>query len=117
MHIKDDIHLLVATMYVLLCLKVLFVNNINQLDVQLLADYIDNLGKDIVQQMLDLYIQQSDVYLQDIEQAITDESQTLWQDYCHKMKGATGSVGLVGVHALLVSCEKSTESWAKKTEI
>lgn len=85
-------------------------NNINQLDTDLLSGYVENLGKDIVQQMLDLYIQQSVVYLKDINEAITVDSQPLWQEYCHKMKGATGSVGLTSVHANLVAIEKSTDN-------
>ena len=89
----------------------------NQLDTELLAGYIDNLGKDIVQQMLDLYVQQSVIYLKDIEQAIIEQSQTLWQDYCHKMKGAAGSVGLISVHGKLVAIEKSTDSWERKQQI
>jgi HPt (histidine-containing phosphotransfer) domain-containing protein len=91
-----------------------FVSNINQLDTDLLSGYVDNLGKDIVQQMLDLYIQQSVVYLQDIQQAINECSQSLWQEHCHKMKGAAGSVGLTSVHGKLVSIEKSTDSWEIK---
>ena len=86
----------------------------NQLDTDLLAGYVDNLGKDIVQQMLDLYIQQSVVYLRDIKEAITECSQPLWQEHCHKMKGATGSVGLTSVHAKLVAIEKSNDTWDVK---
>ncbi|MEW6990302.1 Hpt domain-containing protein [Colwelliaceae bacterium 6441] len=89
-------------------------SNTNQLDLILLEGYVENLGKDIVQQMLDLYIQQSVIYLQDIQQAISEASQPLWQDHCHKMKGAAGSVGLVVVHAKLVAIEKSTDSWTVK---
>lgn len=91
-----------------------FVNNINGLDANLLAGYVENLGRDIVQQMLDLYIQQSVVYLKSIEEALTACSQTLWQESCHKMKGATGSVGLTAVHAKLVAIEKSSEAWELK---
>lgn len=96
---------------------ILFVSNNRQLDTDLLSGYIDNLGKDIVQQMLDLYIQQSVGYIENIAQSIEEESQTLWQDHCHKMKGAAGSVGLLLVHAQLVKIEKSTESWVSKGEL
>ena len=89
-------------------------NENNQLDVSLLQGYLDNLGKDVVQQMLDLYAQQSVVYLQDISNALQEESQANWQESCHKMKGATGSVGLVAVHAHLVAIEKSTAPWEEK---
>jgi HPt (histidine-containing phosphotransfer) domain-containing protein len=84
------------------------VNSIQPLDKSLLSGYLDALGKDVIQQMLDLYIQQSVTYIDDITRALKQESQSLWEDYCHKMKGATGSVGLLQVHAKLVAIEKST---------
>ncbi len=89
-------------------------SNFSQLDSELLSGYLDNLGKDIVQQMLDLYVQQSVIYLKDIEEAVEQASQELWQERCHKMKGATGSAGLTALHAFLVTIEKSTESWVEK---
>jgi len=99
--------------------EVCFVSDINQLgnqlDNELLQGYLENLGKAIVQKMLDLYQQQSVIYLAEIEQAIKDESQDLWQEKCHKMKGAAGSVGLVAIHANLVVLEKSTDVWTEKS--
>jgi len=91
------------------------VNNIEQLDVNLLDGYLDSLGQDIVQQMLDLYIQQSITYLDDITDSLKQESQELWQEHCHKMKGATGSVGLLATHAILVKIEKLPNSWSEKS--
>lgn len=85
-----------------------------QLDNELLNGYIDNLGKAIVQQMLELYIQQSVVYLSDINKAVNEQSQTLWKEHSHKMKGAAGSVGLTAVHAKLVILEKLEEQWTEK---
>jgi len=90
------------------------VNQIEQLDINLLDGYIDSLGQSIVQQMLDLYIQQSITYIHDIADAVIQESQELWQERCHKMKGATGSVGLVSLHAKLVTIEKLSDSWPEK---
>jgi len=92
-----------------------FVNNIEQLDINLLDGYLDSLGSDIVQQMLDLYIQQAITYIDDITDSIEQESQELWQERCHKMKGATGSVGLLDAHAKLVKIEKLSGSWAEKS--
>lgn len=91
-------------------------NKIEQLDINLLDGYIDSLGQSIVQQMLDLYIQQSITYIHDIADAVIQESQELWQERCHKMKGATGSVGLVSLHAKLVTIEKLTDSWSEKNK-
>ena len=90
-------------------------NHIEQLDVNLLDGYLDSLGKDIVQQMLDLYIQQSITYLDDITDSLKQESQGLWQEHCHKMKGATGSVGLIAVHSMLVKIEKLSDLWPEKS--
>ncbi|MFT5758102.1 MAG: HPt (histidine-containing phosphotransfer) domain-containing protein [Alteromonadaceae bacterium] len=88
---------------------------VNQLDLSLLQGYLDNLGKDIVQQMLELYTQQSKLYLIDIESNILAEEQSLWQGACHKMKGAAGSVGLLAVHKTLVDIEQSTASADEKS--
>lgn len=94
---------------------IFFVNNLEPLDLNLLEGYLENLGKDILRQMLDLYIQQSVIYLEDIKSALSQCSQQQWQECCHKMKGAAGSVGLVMVHAQLVSIEKSTENSVDKS--
>lgn len=80
------------------------------LDLTLLNDYMDSLGKDIVKQMLALYIQQSEEYIDNISLAAHDDCQKSWQESCHKMKGAAASAGLLDVHSQLVNIEKSTES-------
>lgn|GEM_PF-579541 len=84
------------------------------LDVVLLQSYIDSLGKNIVQQMFTLYEQQVAIYLADIEKAQLADSSILWQEHCHKMKGASASVGLTRLHALLVVLEKTTAQQAEK---
>ncbi|WP_286233598.1 Hpt domain-containing protein [Thalassotalea sediminis] len=87
-----------------------------QLDTELLAGYLENLGVAVVTQMLDLYVEQSKVYLTEIAQAVMSKSQNDWQERCHKMKGAAGSVGLLTVHQQLVAIEKSSESWQQKEQ-
>jgi HPt (histidine-containing phosphotransfer) domain-containing protein len=94
---------------------VVFLNNINQLDNILLQGYINDLGILLVQKMLDLYTQQSIIYLEEINKAVNDKSQQGWSASCHKMKGAAGSVGLVVVFDYLVEIEKSIEPWQQKT--
>ena len=84
------------------------------LDISLLQGYLDSLGASIVEKMRDLYIQQSTLYLKEITLAVEAESQVNWQEACHKMKGAAGSVGLLLVHQQLVLLEKSTEEWGIK---
>lgn len=84
-------------------------NQTTHLDLGLLQGYIDNLGKPIVQQMLELYIGQSAIYLDEIAKTVVADKQNLWQESCHKMKGAAGSVGLLLVHKKLAMIEKSEE--------
>ena len=94
-------------------LRQIIMNN-DVLDIDLLTDYFDNLGKDIVEQMLALYERQSEIYLKDIAKSISDDGQQPWQENCHKMKGAAGSVGLKQVHALLSKFEMSEQSSTTK---
>ncbi len=84
------------------------------LDEELLSGYLTTLGKDIVRQMMDLYKQQSRIYLQDVSQAVFNDSNELWQEHCHKMKGAAGSVGLKVLHGYIVTIEKSEASSEEK---
>ncbi len=84
------------------------------LNINLLDSYKDTLGINVVLQMLDLYIQQSEIYLQDIENAINLDEQAAWQKSCHKMKGAAASVGLLRVHEKIVLIEKSLDVQEQK---
>ncbi|WP_181902121.1 Hpt domain-containing protein [Thalassotalea euphylliae] len=87
------------------------------IDKALIQGYLDNLGGTVVNQMLELYKKQSSVYLSEIELAVSEQSQQQWQERCHKMKGAAGSVGLLSVHQFLVEIEKSTAPWPQKSEL
>jgi|TARA_B110000902_G_C13907830_1_gene437050 HPt (histidine-containing phosphotransfer) domain-containing protein len=80
------------------------------LDEELLSSYLSHLGKDIIKQMIDLYQQQSKIYLDDINQAAIEQSPLLWETHCHKMKGAAGSVGLKVLHSYLLTIENSDAS-------
>ncbi len=86
------------------------------LDLSLINGYLDALDLEVLQQMLDLYAQQSQVYLTDIDEAITQEDQKLWQEHCHKMKGSAASAGLTQVYEKLIAIEKSTEQWSAKVK-
>jgi len=87
---------------------------IEQLDFALLDGYLVSLSTDIINKMLELYIQQSAIYLNEIQTLCGDNSQKLWQEQCHKMKSAAGSVGLKALHKTLSEMEKSTVSTADK---
>jgi HPt (histidine-containing phosphotransfer) domain-containing protein len=86
------------------------------LDLTLINGYLEALDIEVLQQMLDLYVQQSQVYLTDIDEAIALADQKLWQEHCHKMKGSAASAGLIQVYNKLVAIEKSTEEWSAKVE-
>ena len=90
--------------------------NAKVLDSTLLCGYVESLGVDIVKQMMELYQQQSALYLKEINAALKLNTQVSWQESCHKMKGAAGSVGLKEVHSFLVSIEKSTVDQREKED-
>jgi HPt (histidine-containing phosphotransfer) domain-containing protein len=84
-----------------------------QLDTELLDGYVQSLGVNIVNKMFKLYCDQVTIYLNDIEYALINDNEQLWQEHCHKMKGAAGSVGLKALHSRLKLMEKTS---ANKTE-
>jgi HPt (histidine-containing phosphotransfer) domain-containing protein len=84
------------------------------LDKPLLSSYLKTLGKATIEKMITLYEQQASLYLAEISAVVAEHQQTLWQEKCHKMKGAAGSVGFKQVHALLVDIEKSQQPMAQK---
>jgi len=86
-----------------------------QLDSELLEGYVQRLGQEVVKQMFDLYSQQVTIYLKDIEDSLFSGDAKLWQEHCHKMKGAAGSVGLKSLHLRLKSMEKTTGNTSDKT--
>mgnify|MGYP000412034718 CR=1 FL=1 len=85
-----------------------------QLDNELLDGYVHSLGNGVVKQMFDLYNQQVIIYIKDIEQSLLCGNAQLWQEHCHKMKGAAGSVGLKALYSRLKLMEKTTASTSDK---
>ena len=84
------------------------------LDTELLQGYLDSLGKNIVEQMFTLYCQQAELYLKDIEKAQVENCEDSWEEHCHKMKGATASVGMSDLHGKLKVLEKVVASQQEK---
>jgi HPt (histidine-containing phosphotransfer) domain-containing protein len=80
--------------------------SITVLDHNLLNDYKVNLGVDILQEMLQLYINQSTIYLADLTEIKALSDNHLWHERCHKMKSAASSSGLVSVRHCLIEMEK-----------
>ena len=91
-------------------------NELIQLDSDLLDGYVQSLGVEVVKKMFALYSQQAKIYLNDIESALHNDSEQLWQEHCHKMKGAAGSVGLAALHARLKLMEKTTAKSSEKAQ-
>jgi HPt (histidine-containing phosphotransfer) domain-containing protein len=87
------------------------------LDLELLSGYMESLGHNFVEKMFNLYKQQVVLYLSAIESAQTNDSTTLWEESCHKMKGASASVGLLKLHSMLVILEKTEASQSEKATL
>ena len=77
------------------------------LDEELLTQYINNIGADVLVQVVDLYDEKSKGYLDDINNAIDEQSIFLWKEHCHKMKGAASTVGLKVLHAYIETIEQA----------
>lgn len=90
--------------------------SIQHIDLGLINSYLEALDLDVIEQMLDLYIQHSQQYLLAIDKSIYAEDEKIWQEQCHKMKGSAASAGLSQVHQKLVMIEKSTEDWQTKAQ-
>lgn len=90
--------------------------NTEQLNIALMQDYLHSLDVDILMQMIDMYQEESEIYIQNIEEAINASDQLAWISSCHKMKGAAASAGLKAVNETLVEIEKSMEDWTTKAK-
>lgn len=64
------------------------------LDKELIKQYMDVLGSEVFNQTVDLYIEQSEIYLQQLNNAISNQDYALWQESCHILKSASGNTGL-----------------------
>lgn len=87
------------------------------IDYTIIKDYLENIGVAVVQQMFDLYKEQSNIYLADIEKVATSHDDEQWHQKCHKFKGATSSIGFIGLRAAVVEIEHSSASPEDKLKI
>ena len=87
------------------------------LNIDLLKGYLDTLSKGMLEKMYELYGQQAPIYLANINNAIIENSDILWKESCHKMKGAAASVGLMTLHSQLVALEKINATTEEKIKI
>ncbi|TWX71643.1 Hpt domain-containing protein [Colwellia sp. C1TZA3] len=86
------------------------------IDLILINGYLEALDLAVIEQMLDLYIEQSALYLTAINRAVVNMDEKAWQEQCHKMKGAAASTGLSQVHQKLLLIEKSHEDAETKAQ-
>lgn len=91
-------------------------NKVASLDIELLNGYLQTLDRSVIEKMITLYSQQSLIYIEKIEEALTNQGITLWHESCHKMKGAAGSVGLLSLHARLQAMEKLSGTNTEKAQ-
>ena len=91
-------------------------NELPQLDLTLLEGYLASLNKKVVEQMITLYANQVAIYINDIESSLVSNDAQLWQEHCHKMKGAAGSVGLKSLHARVALMEKTADNLDEKAQ-
>ncbi|MGJ8693802.1 MAG: Hpt domain-containing protein [Thalassotalea sp.] len=92
-------------------------SNNDVIDLALLTDYQDSLGKDVIEQMFDLYVEQSEIYINDIVTASTSNDDNFWHEKCHKLKGAASSSGLMELRKFIVEIENSKAASAEKLAI
>lgn len=91
------------------------VGTMDLLELEIITQYKDVLGAEIFQQTVDLYVEQSDKYINKLEQAISDSSYDAWQDSCHILKSASGNTGLKCVFAKVSELEYSKRSFTEFT--
>lgn len=80
------------------------------LDLTLINGYLEALDISVIKQMLDLYVEQSALYIIEIQHAANSGDSKAWQEHCHKMKGSAASAGLKLVHQKLIGLEKTGEN-------
>lgn len=86
------------------------------LDVTLLNGYQESLGQAVVEKMLAMYEQQTQLYINEIAQELTRGNKDDWHEKCHKMKSAAASAGFLAVHKLLVVMEVGSQTAQVKKE-
>ncbi|WOH37150.1 hypothetical protein RI844_17560 [Thalassotalea fonticola] len=83
------------------------------LDKELIKQYMDALGNEVFNQTIDLYIEQSEIYLKQLNNAISDQNYTLWQESCHILKSASGNTGLKQVFIKAGNIEYSKRDFSQ----
>ncbi|MDN3653365.1 hypothetical protein QWY77_11495 [Thalassotalea ponticola] len=88
----------------------------DNLNTQLINEYVQALGQDVFIQTVELYEQQAQAYLHQLGEVAKIADHVQWQLQCHAMKSAAGNMGLQQLHAMLSSLEHSQETALQLTQ-
>lgn len=83
------------------------------LELTIISQYREMLGLDVFEQTLELYTEQSDIYLNKLQKTIELEDYALWKDNCHVLKSASGNTGLKLVHKKVSDLEYSDKPFTE----
>lgn len=83
------------------------------LDEVIINQYRDVLGAEVFNQSVNLYVEQSDIYLKQLNSAVTQKDYQQWQSGCHILKSASGNTGLKQVFTLVSNIEYSKDSFTE----
>lgn len=83
------------------------------LELSIISQYREMLGLEVFEQTLDLYIEQSGLYLDKLQKVIEIEDYAQWKDDCHVLKSASGNTGLKQVHAKVSELEYSEKPFTE----
>lgn len=81
------------------------------LDLEIAGQYKDVLGVEVFGETVDLYVEQSHLYLDKLKQAVVDKNYLNWQDSCHILKSASGNTGLKQVFLKVKELEYSKDDF------
>ena len=81
------------------------------LDLEIAGQYKDVLGVEVFGETVDLYVEQSHLYLDKLKQAVVEKNYLNWQDSCHILKSASGNTGLQQVFLKLKELEYAKDDF------
>ncbi|WP_068545854.1 Hpt domain-containing protein [Thalassotalea crassostreae] len=79
----------------------------------LIEQYRDALGNDVFLETINLYVEQSAIYLEQLAQSTKDKDYKYWQESCHILKSASGNSGLEQVFKKVADLEYSKEEFSQ----
>ncbi|WP_185962620.1 Hpt domain-containing protein [Thalassomonas sp. M1454] len=82
------------------------------LDLEIAGQYKDVLGIEVFSETVDLYVEQSQLYIDKLKQAVAEQNYANWQESCHILKSASGNTGLKQVFNQVKELEYSKDDFA-----